>query len=565
MAQSGPLPPVEVNNDTQLVFVGIDFGTTFSGIAFKVFGSDGRARFPKLNEYSSELNGFTDVKVPTKLPAEKYSTDERYKDTWLEWFKLSLLHRDDMPHDVLDLPKFTKTSADRESLGLSTVTVTADYLKKIWKDFYDGLLQVVSNPLIQITMTVPAVWPKYAREKMLEAIEKAEILGPNVQLAPKFLSEPEATAIALLPEGCNVSNPESSTLKKDDVVIICDCGGGTVDSIAYEVCSLQPFLVKEVIPGECILSGGALLDDAFMDLLEAKARAICPGPTFKALGRLSGVEEFARNHWEHDMKMYHIDNAKEKSYPLPLTWAGSNVRRGRVGTAPKISFSSDELSSVFDPIVGKIVKLVTSQMEQVMAATNKKTSHVVVAGGFGRNLYLQKKVEQTVSEISPSTVVHSYSDTKGWTSVARGAVLHALQTHHQSLEQSVHVSSRIARASYGVYSGLGQSVTWLINKGDSLSAVNPNRRPLPMQALSTKLTPTGQMFTFHVCRRMVPNGQEQLMCRINWTAAKPKVGSEIEQGGLEIDFNWDGSEMGFSVVYGGIRQGHVSVEYSCDI
>ncbi|KAJ4251963.1 hypothetical protein NW762_011263 [Fusarium torreyae] len=413
MAQLRPLSLVEASNNTRTVFVGIDFGTTFSGIAFAVSSPDGQVRSTNCKIYTSELYGHSGVKVPTKLPAYRYDKDERYKNTWLEWFKLSLLHRDDTPYDVLHLPKFVKTTADRESLKLSTVTVTADYLKKIWDPFYKDLLFMVSNPLVQVTVTVPAVWPMYARQKMLDAIHRAGILGPNVQLAPKFLSEPEATAIALLPDGFNVNNPGVSTLKKGDVAIICDCGGGTVDSIAFEVCSLRPFLVKEVIPGGCILSGGALLDDAFMDLLEAKARAICPGPTFKALGRVSGIEEFACNHWEYDMKMYHSESAKEKSYPLPLSWAGSNIRRGRVGTTPKISFSSDELSSVFDPIINKITKLVASQMEQVMATTNKVTSHVVVSGGFGRNLYLQKKVKQTVSEISPSTIVYTYADCKG--------------------------------------------------------------------------------------------------------------------------------------------------------
>ncbi|KAF4451481.1 transcription initiation factor TFIID subunit 6 [Fusarium austroafricanum] len=537
------LPTQTEANDKRQVLVGLDFGTTYSGISYAKFDSHGQIHAHACRVFHSRLHGHVGGKVPTKIQ------NEQTQGLSLEWFKLSLLHRDDLPADVRTSPKFNMLTTARESVDMSAIAATGAYLRMLWDPFYRALGEDESNTLVQLTVTVPVVWPQYARQSMLQAIQEAGIVGPRVQLAPKFVAETEATAITLF---SRFFNRQSSNLKEGDLVIVCDCGGGTVDSIAYEIVSLEPFFVKECIPGECILAGGTLIDDdGFMHLLRAKARSICSDRAFATLTDRD-FEDFARHRWEYDMKLRYTVNAEDWDFPLPLAWAKSRTRRIRVGTGARISFSASELAPVFEPVVTKIVKLVTSQMQKVQDATCRDVSHVVVAGGFGRNRYLQTRIEQAVETLSPFTMTHCYLGDEGWNSVSIGAVLHAIQAH--SLKNVVGVCSRIARASYGVRAGQ-ESVQWLINMGDSLATRGPNRRAVPIQALTRVPTGEGYNFTVTLCRERSKGLVEDGICRIIWSVGKLEYEMlSTVQGGLEIEFHWDGNSMDFSLVYRGVEQ-----------
>jgi hypothetical protein len=49
-----------------------------------------------------------------------------------------------------------------------------------------------------LQVTVPVVWPADARRRLYQAIQSANILGSNVRLARKFVTEAEAAGIALM-------------------------------------------------------------------------------------------------------------------------------------------------------------------------------------------------------------------------------------------------------------------------------------------------------------------------------------------------------------------------------
>jgi hypothetical protein len=115
----------------------------------------------------------------------------------IEWFKLSILHRDDLEKDILASEKFSKSNSARERMNLTATDVTAKYLCKIWKVFLNELQKMIADAHIQITMTVPVLWPDYARKAIYDALHQANIINSNVELAPKFLAEPEAAALAI--------------------------------------------------------------------------------------------------------------------------------------------------------------------------------------------------------------------------------------------------------------------------------------------------------------------------------------------------------------------------------
>ncbi|KAL5613193.1 hypothetical protein FOVSG1_002256 [Fusarium oxysporum f. sp. vasinfectum] len=515
------------------VIVGLDIRTTFSGISYAVLTQNP----DRPTSFWWEVDGKKSQKIPTKIEVSEIP---------IEWFKLSLLHRDDLPSDVRNSPKFIKLNNTREAMNITAVNATADYISKIWNVFRDKLQKRIPDPYIQITVTVPVVWPSNARQKMNEALHEARILNENVVLAPKFLAEPEAAALAFFSAAYYLQETQISKLQPGHVVIVCDCGGGTVDTGAYEICSVRPFRVKEVLPGQCILAGACILDDAFMQLLKDKVETMTSPRAFQALTE-KDLHGIVYNHWELDIKGCLNGNFPTKHIYLPIKWAASRHKRMPVGQGDDITFTHGDLASIFNPF-----------------SLSKDVSHLIVAGGFGQNGYLRQKIVQTVNRVSPTTDILDYPDGQGWNAVSWGAVIQALKA--QAIQQPVLITSRIVRASWGVRASHGNSIFWLAHENESLDATSPNLRPIPVEALSAEDPGSSDVFSIRVCRTQQNAGQyHQDVCRLSWKTVdvglKPDMNADLKAP-LQIESIWDGAEMGFSLIYGGVQQSSVKVEHS---
>ncbi|OBS20156.1 hypothetical protein FPOA_11878 [Fusarium poae] len=466
------------------IVVGIDIGTSSSGIAYARF-NPGDPTTPRCYIHTANIHGVSGSRVDTKILAGSYA--KHFNGHFLEWFKMSLLRDADLPSDVHRSRMFTELTNPRKNMNVSAVTTTADYLRLLWSDFQESLKCSVYDFEYNIVIAVPSVWPAYAREKMLEAIHKANILSDGVHLSPRFIPDIDAASIALvsdLSKPCDdvVSNVfhdsyerfEPPILKGGGVVIVFDCGGFTVESAAHRIRSIQPLGMEQITRRECIFAGGALIDNDFMNLLKTKVEDVGRLGSVYSTSKIDLIaehclHEFANRHWEKDMKLNFCGDDHEWTFHIP-----GHFESGRV-----IRFSAFELALVFDPIVDKIVNLVRSQIE---AATNRcgyldgNRLHVIIAGGFGRSPYVQTRIKQTVLELVPSPTFHCPRGDQGCTAVARGAVLQGLQEfrlaspdYHR--KNSPYVISRISLASYGVNT-VPQSVTgirWLVSEGQDLS------------------------------------------------------------------------------------------------
>ncbi|KAK4234783.1 hypothetical protein C8A03DRAFT_37410 [Achaetomium macrosporum] len=163
----------------------------------------------------------------------------------------------------------------------SGVDAVAEYIKRLWADVSEFLTKTLKgistldfDPWnVRFVFGVRAVWQEDAVLRMKQAIEKSRILSlSGGRLASfDFVPEPEAAAIAVLPQLlqhrdlklCRPSPPSvrerPTELQVGDVIVVCDCGGGTVDLISYELESLAPPRIRECVPGE-----GDLLGDMFL-------------------------------------------------------------------------------------------------------------------------------------------------------------------------------------------------------------------------------------------------------------------------------------------------------------
>ncbi|RBR13096.1 hypothetical protein FVER53590_26498 [Fusarium verticillioides] len=532
------------------VVAGLDLGTTFSGISYATLTRREVKSFFWVDSHRSP-------KIPTKLRVLHPNKVED-PDTNIEWFKIGLPHPDDLPSGIRNSPKFKELNLTRVAAGITAKDATARFINNIWKVFLDDLQEKIPYPCIQISATVPMLWPEDACRAMYEALHRAEILNENVVLAPKFLAEPEAAALAFF--------SDSHYFEETNTVLICDCGGGTVDTAAYEISSIHPFCVEEIRPGQCIFAGACLLDDGFMKLLKEKVETMISPRAFQALTK-NELYDITSNRWEFDIKGRFRDNFPTQHIYLPIKWASSRQRRMRVGEGDEVTFTHDDLASIFDPVVGKITHLIEEEMLGISAKLLKDVTHLAVAGGFGQNDYLRKRVAETVARVSPATNILSYPSGHGWNAVSMGAVAHALQA--QAMQQPVIVASRIARSGWGVSAGRGNSIFWLVGENESLGAIQPNLRLIPPEALSTDDRAGRDGFSIRVYSRQLQGEapRTRQVCILSWKTRDVGLNSDMKpilKADLQIGFQWDGAVMDFSLFYGGVQQSSVEVKHPWD-
>lgn len=287
--------------------IGIDFGTTFSGVSW-LFCVPGRlpdqpqivrkwpSQFAKNNEQG---------KVPPAVYYDKdtggmswgYNIPSDVKP--LQWLKLLILKHSDWPGDHAQSTRLVTTMAMLDDLNKTAVEVIADYLREIWTHSLDAIKRAKGRNLVEATpihvvLTVPAIWKEYARDEMRKAVDEAGILrnrlgGPTTL---ELISEPEAAALSTIPE-----LGDQGDLAVDDSFVVCDCGGGTVDIISYLVGKTEPLTVKECVEGDGALCGGVFPDAGFEEFMK---KAV--GASRWRRMQPTVVKKMINGDWEHGIK-----------------------------------------------------------------------------------------------------------------------------------------------------------------------------------------------------------------------------------------------------------------------
>ncbi|KAL6919654.1 hypothetical protein FSHL1_003633 [Fusarium sambucinum] len=428
------------------VVIGIDFGTTFSGVSWA------HSREPDAIEivtcWDSELNHCSDVeKAPTQLYFDGLTHDVKWgygipldKDP-LKWFKLLLLEPADLPAEVAISTQIQEARRLQNRTGKEPIAIIASFLRKLWDHSAESIRRAIGADLLerskfQVVITLPAIWPPYAQNRMKQAAHQSGIL--DVRSAGttmlEFISEPEAAALATIKD-----MGKRSTVKTGDTIVVCDAGGGTVDLISYVFESTDPFIVKECVKGDGDLCGGVFLDEAFMKLVKNKTPTIC----WASVSRLE-EKKFLNDEWEHGIKPQ-FENQK-RTWPIYLPDScSSNSSTSGLKRRETLELSSDEILSAFLPIAVKIEALVRLQVDAIKAKYHKAPKSIILVGGFGRSRYLFNRFQERFQ----STILQS-NGSKPWTAICRGAVVQGLLRHNPSSGLGVVVESRIARMSYGV-------------------------------------------------------------------------------------------------------------------
>ncbi|KAJ5542738.1 hypothetical protein N7461_008741 [Penicillium sp. DV-2018c] len=406
-----------INEDRPTLIVGIDFGTTFSGIELIQTWPGG--------------GNTTSQKVPTLCS---------YKDKRLRWgYQTDLLGTPGtQPHLIRgvkllldDSQQFRYAPAvDSQGiikdLNMTPMEVAGDYLGELVSHARQILKRRFGSAMgtmdLQYILTVPAVWSDKGKDTTMRAALRAGVLPNTLTL----LSEPEAAAV------CAIRTIQPNSIARDDCIIVCDAGGGTVDIDTYRVKQTEPFRVEEATKGTGALCGSVMLDERFDALIKkhvenSSGQALPDGPA-----------RTARQYWQDYVKPSYSgppdeDDFCEMGYwiPLPGVSGISNVDQSK----GYLYLETDQVLDIFDPIMTEIEYLVAGQKESVEKA-GYTTKAIVLVGGLGASAYLFKRLQAAFSGIE------IMQPQNAWSAVARGAVIRG--------QEGNQVESRIARSSYGI-------------------------------------------------------------------------------------------------------------------
>ncbi|RDW62305.1 hypothetical protein BP6252_11738 [Coleophoma cylindrospora] len=460
----------EEDDAQHFLAIGIDFGTTFSGVAYAL--SNKPKAIEVISDWESEIDHNSDsAKVPSKISYSEdgnvvsWGFDHDPLDKQFSWFKLLLSKETaEQRRDILG-----SMEADMKSLRKDPVDVVADYLNRLWEHASGVLKGKLGEYLfeclpIRMVLTVPAVWDHAAQELTRTAAKKAGLVSrANVELT--LVSEPEAAARYIL--------NDSIGLNVGDSFVLCDAGGGTVDLISYTVKDLKPLRLEMCAVATGDVYGAVVLDNAFV----REVKGVIGVETYNDLSIRS--KKKMMGDWEHGIKRnfkhkeraykdwivdipgyipvlppppYSPTSSTGSSSTGPLTpqstgstadgiWRSGSIasirNSARPGTEPgMIRLKTAQLNSIFEEVCPRIVDLVQKQIEGVKKTTYSDPKAIFLVGGFGANRYLKEELQLKF----PKITIQQPRD--AWSAICRGAVQKAISDET--------VTNHIAKYHYGV-------------------------------------------------------------------------------------------------------------------
>ncbi|KAI9696318.1 MAG: hypothetical protein M1820_008160 [Bogoriella megaspora] len=303
---------------------------------------------------------------------------------------------------------------------------------------------LTSDTTIDYVLCVPVSWSPIASQimhnAMASAVRKSGLgrLLEDTVIADLFIvSEPEAAAQFVL-----ASLGERGRLRQNQIFVLLDAGGGTVDITTYKVTSdgSGPLRLEgEMIPADGALCGSSLINEAYKKrLLEKLSETDFNGGADELNSVVAGlVADF-----EVSSKPY-IDFTKKKTLPRRLFIPGLKDNAEKNISKHYLKFSEQEIRDIFRDCLNGVARLLESQLD-LAARKGLTVIDVVVVGGFGESPALRERIEHVVA--SRANMVGGkigliWPDKFPTSTVARGAVLRSLNKENGP--------SRISRASYG--------------------------------------------------------------------------------------------------------------------
>ncbi|GJC92644.1 HSP70 family chaperone [Colletotrichum higginsianum] len=546
---------LSVSPDEHAIIIGIDFGTTFSGVSWAFSGQPNDIEV--ITRWEAELNYNSDTE---KTPSTLFYHGPYGEASWgygipaatsaepLKWFKLLLIDHQDLPRELQSSAQIAIARRLMSEANMDPVSVIAGYLRRLWNHSIDCITLSTGKELVKmckfhVVITLPAIWPVYAKARMTRAAQKAGILenrsaGDTVL---SFISEPEAAALATMRDLSNRPN-----IKPGDHFVVCDAGGGTVDLISYEVTDTKPMVVREAVKGNGGLCGGVFLDEGFVNLMKSKI-----GSESWASISIENMKKLMNGEWEHGIKQQFDTRPRDWPVTLPSGCIMTGPSR-RVMKKETITLNHSDLLPVFETISQQIIKLIQEQIDGVRATSGKLPKVTLPnpsTAASGPLLTISMRVSSRIARMSYGVKFYTKFDPK----------LHRLKDKFwDEIEQEWKAKDQME---------------WYMKKGDDIADKKPIRHKYHRRYLTAPSEITKELhFSAASPAPKRADSTTKRLCKITWNRKvnfdtlptfTNSLGRVYHHLVFEIEMISDGTSLDFTIIHDGKRVGskNVTVEF----
>lgn len=422
--------------------------------------------------------------------AETTAEDKEYK----EWFK-TCLDPDKLRQKQLEDPEGAPESLQEVEKWYR------DYLRKMYEYLsfkLGGELSGVSweEAKIEFMFSVPTTWVDVSVvENFKRIVREAGFTSLPRHSLHIGLTEAEAAAV-------HVSIEAPGIFRENDVLMVCDAGGGTTDLSVLRVTGTVNQAINlqqlDVVFGETI--GSAAIDYEFEKLVVRRLTLAHATNPFEidpgdAAWEMMKSRDFQAVKCEYgapdDTPLFSIGIPR-----VPQTYNNSDpevrIRNG------EMTFNREDLQHLFDKQIAKLFKLIDSQLQSLyQKIPNAQVSHLILSGGLGNSAYVQAQLRKHYADnaIPNAQRISVRIAPDPQLAVCKGLVsdrVRKLLTSHSVL------GWRCCRASYGTlckilydkknpeHEGkalvrdpmngklyIVQSIAWFVKKGEPVSVDQP--------------------------------------------------------------------------------------------
>lgn len=329
----------------------------------------------------------------SETAAETGAQDKEYK----EWFKTAL-DPDTLREMQMEDPEGSPSSLQEVEMWYG------DYLRKMYEYLAYKLGSELSGvsweeAKIEFIFSVPTTWAPVPTVENFKRIVNNAGFGYYPQHTVTIgLTEAEAAAV-------HVSTEAPGIFRENDILLVCDAGGGTTDLSVLKVTgttsqatSLQQL---DVVFGETI--GSAAIDYEFerivmQRLILAHTTAPLPIDPADAAWEMMKSRDFQAVKCEYgapdDTPLFSI------AIPyVPYTYSNPDpevrIRHG------EMMFERGDLQRLFDKQIAKLFRLIDSQLRSLhQKFPDEQVAHLVLSGGLGNNAYVQSQLRRHYARTS---------------------------------------------------------------------------------------------------------------------------------------------------------------------
>ncbi|GBC35700.2 hypothetical protein GLOIN_2v1502209 [Rhizophagus irregularis DAOM 181602=DAOM 197198] len=384
--------------------VAIDFGTTFSGFAYanradpEIITNDvwpqqiGSLKTNTVLQYDSNYQNVIKWGNPALAQRQSRKSKDLLTSKSVELFKL---HLGNIPQN--EKPPLPHQLNYEKAIG--------DYLRELGKLIKETISTrwhgIIFFKHVLLVISIPAEFDDRAKDTMRQCLYDAGLTDSKESNKVEFTSEPEAAAIYCMRnlKGQNGMIPINASF------MVVDCGGGTVDLTTRRL--LRDNKLSEITERTGDFCGGSYVDREFLKFLGRKLsestinlfRENNYGQMQYMIQQFCQKVKFHFTGNRNDFNAFEFDI--EEICPILKQYCKDEIKEKMEDNDWIIDINFEDLKSMFDPVVGKIIRLIRGQLN----SSKDRCSAIFLVGGFSESKYLQIRVKEEFGKLVPSIIV----------------------------------------------------------------------------------------------------------------------------------------------------------------